>query len=823
MRLIHILLLVMLSSSVLYMGVAWHRALNTVPLPEQQLRRLRDDLRAAERHVAAMAEGLARQRPPGRAVWLRRARARIASLGALRADEAEAAAAVNALQPPQSVSIVVPSGDGGAGTRFEVNATDVAVGGFVMIVAAASVCNCPSLLPGGAAEAILERHTVGDAFTHVYPFRPELGDARGVSDVTRLFADACNGKDSCAVPVHSFQEVAGCRDKLAVDYRCVPPTTDTTVSPPLRHLLTDLLTLTQHSVEARGTLTLSCAAERVQRGVERYVGAVAADRRAARGPAGAGRRTVDVTDTGSDAYSAADVGKRVRGVGPVSYMHEGRALAIWPIQFSVPSSRFHTSIGWKRHGKGGDFAPSIPGNRDTYKHLSNRAGKSVDAAPNDDYFSEYRHSYYCVTRKKKGWDCLRHYEILATGCVPYFVDIHRLPAATMPFFPRKLVMEAMALPGVTFHDTKEGSFLNRTAYTIDHSVFPKERYFKLAAQIQEYARRHMTSEAMAQYVLDALAAEGGPKRARKVLYIHHCYHDFLGDSLWAGFKELEAQGKLDLVADIVPPKELSRGGARGQAASLSDLEKCEYGRKVGSVASADTLKKSGFFRHSLWSGWGNHRSHNAFPRETAVDPQTVPERIAAKEFDAIVYGTVGRTDAWLTHAQKHYRVSEIALMYGGDSAEPLRNVASLTRQGTLFMRENFDEPGGYRNRDSCLDAPGIAETQGFDCCFPQRGGVGFTWSRAGYTGDYNMTSGKGWVRCASEGGTCKCTGELRYGAPELSRWVRVQNQNARATEVRCAQTFAGGVFAVDPVPHHRKQCQCFVSKKDGVNTHLLAR
>eukprot|EP00754_Rhynchopus_humris_P015468 Rhum_TRINITY_DN14441_c4_g2::Rhum_TRINITY_DN14441_c4_g2_i1::g.89281::m.89281 len=422
MRLVHILLFVLLSSSVLYMGVAWHRALNTVPLPERQLRRLRDDLRAAERHVAALAEGLARQRPPGRAVWLRRARARIASLDARRANEAAeaAAAAADASQPPQSVSIVVPSGDGGAGTRYEVNATDAAVGGFVTIVAAASVCNCPALLPGGAAEALLGRHTGGDAFTHVYPFRPELGDVRGVSDVTRLFADACDGKDACTVPVRSFQEVAGCRDKLAVDYRCVPPTTDATVSPPLRHLLTDLLTFTQHAVEARGTLVLSCAAEHVQRGVERYVGAAAAARRVARSPAGAGRRTVEVTDTSSDAYAAADVGKQVRGVGPVSYLFEGRTLAIWPIQFSVPSSRFHTSIGWKRHGKGGDFAASIPGNRDTYKHLSNRAGKSVDAAPNDDYFNEYRHSYYCVTRKKKGWDCLRHYEILATGCVPYF-------------------------------------------------------------------------------------------------------------------------------------------------------------------------------------------------------------------------------------------------------------------------------------------------------------------------------------------------------------------------------------------------------------------
>jgi hypothetical protein len=47
-----------------------------------------------------------------------------------------------------------------------------------------------------------------------------------------------------------------------------------------------------------------------------------------------------------------------------------------------------------------------------------------------------RASYYCLTMCKGGWDTMRHNEILANGCVPYFLDIEHLPRSTMAVFPR---------------------------------------------------------------------------------------------------------------------------------------------------------------------------------------------------------------------------------------------------------------------------------------------------------------------------------------------------------------------------------------------------
>lgn len=36
-----------------------------------------------------------------------------------------------------------------------------------------------------------------------------------------------------------------------------------------------------------------------------------------------------------------------------------------------------------------------------------------------EYNKQYSESYFAVSSKKAGWDCLRHYEIIAAGCIPY--------------------------------------------------------------------------------------------------------------------------------------------------------------------------------------------------------------------------------------------------------------------------------------------------------------------------------------------------------------------------------------------------------------------
>jgi hypothetical protein len=60
----------------------------------------------------------------------------------------------------------------------------------------------------------------------------------------------------------------------------------------------------------------------------------------------------------------------------------------------------------------------------------------------EDYYDEYKRSRFAITTRKGGWDCLRHYEILACGCIPVFTDLESCPSNTMTSFPKSLVLEA---------------------------------------------------------------------------------------------------------------------------------------------------------------------------------------------------------------------------------------------------------------------------------------------------------------------------------------------------------------------------------------------
>lgn len=48
------------------------------------------------------------------------------------------------------------------------------------------------------------------------------------------------------------------------------------------------------------------------------------------------------------------------------------------------------------------------------------------------YYADLQRSWFAVTTKRAGWDCLRHYEQAANGCVPCFRDLDRKPPRCAP-------------------------------------------------------------------------------------------------------------------------------------------------------------------------------------------------------------------------------------------------------------------------------------------------------------------------------------------------------------------------------------------------------
>jgi hypothetical protein len=50
----------------------------------------------------------------------------------------------------------------------------------------------------------------------------------------------------------------------------------------------------------------------------------------------------------------------------------------------------------------------------------------------EDYYADLRSSRFGITTKRAGWDCLRHYELAANGCVPCFRDLGAKPPRCAP-------------------------------------------------------------------------------------------------------------------------------------------------------------------------------------------------------------------------------------------------------------------------------------------------------------------------------------------------------------------------------------------------------
>lgn len=142
----------------------------------------------------------------------------------------------------------------------------------------------------------------------------------------------------------------------------------------------------------------------------------------------------------------------------------------FPIGFAIPEENILKILPEQKKR---EQAFIIPGDTSTYIYKSE-----------SEYYNGYADSKYALTTKKGGWDCLRHYEILANGCIPYFPDIEKCPHYTMHLFPKNIIVETNELI-----KTKK---LNHAAFLYYNNL------------LYQYTKSYLTTKKIAQYVLSIL-------------------------------------------------------------------------------------------------------------------------------------------------------------------------------------------------------------------------------------------------------------------------------------------------------------------------------
>ena len=143
------------------------------------------------------------------------------------------------------------------------------------------------------------------------------------------------------------------------------------------------------------------------------------------------------------------------------------AKNLQPISFGIPKDKIVNNISAKTN-EISNIVPSF-GGKVNWVHNSEEG-----------YYDEYKNSWFAKTSKKGGWDCLRHYEILANGCIPLFENIEDCPPYTLSNFPKTICKT------INKHYNK---FTNQTREQII--------YFLLL-----YTKKYLTTEQIAKKVLN---------------------------------------------------------------------------------------------------------------------------------------------------------------------------------------------------------------------------------------------------------------------------------------------------------------------------------
>ena len=106
---------------------------------------------------------------------------------------------------------------------------------------------------------------------------------------------------------------------------------------------------------------------------------------------------------------------------------QGRWCRVVPASFSIPSEKIRpVDISRKQkrfasHCVDPEVAEAC-GLHTSYAFASEEA-----------YYDDLAASRFAVTTKRGGWDCLRHYEIVAAGALPCFRQLETKPAASAPY------------------------------------------------------------------------------------------------------------------------------------------------------------------------------------------------------------------------------------------------------------------------------------------------------------------------------------------------------------------------------------------------------
>jgi hypothetical protein len=317
---------------------------------------------------------------------------------------------------------------------------------------------------------------------------------------------------------------------------------------------------------------------------------------------------------------------------------------IYPLSYMICDEDIVLGNCEKKHV----WAEVIPGFPETYRF-----------GPNDEkeYRKMYKESRFAFTWKKGGWDCLRHYEILANGCIPVFRDLISCPTDTLNSYPKELIIRANN-ELIPWRDTEE--------YIKKYDYYQKK--------LLQHTRNYLTTSAGARYFLQVLN-QNKIISSPKILFI--CCHEgvnYLREFLFIGCNRL-----------------CKKLGGECIMYPVLDFLYDYY--------SAEDLAN----KHGMGYGYGRRLQKTTEKELNSPSESEICNSIENHDWDYIVFAKVGPDEGangsipnlpYWNRVQEKYTKDEIVFLYGGDEAQDMRTDNVYSRHlkyhaqfGKCFVRE----------------------------------------------------------------------------------------------------------------------------------------
>lgn len=344
-------------------------------------------------------------------------------------------------------------------------------------------------------------------------------------------------------------------------------------------------------------------------------------------------------------------------------------FSIYPMSISIAEEMIAAQVPPKVKS----FGRVIPGNRSTYFGYDQE----------EMYHSDMRDSLFTITCQEVGWDCMRHYEILAAGSLPLFIDIDYIEQQrTEVSFPTSLALHPIRLYQLIAHypsiscaakrtDAYQGQYLiENFTFQYPSEGFDKQLYTALTMATLQLTRNVFSSKEMASYLIQAVQQTckneglrlGENNQIRRVLFLSNNFYDsddYMVDTLLHGLKKLLGEHS-QVVVNVHRRQGTHRNLQQFAADSVLKYKRDLYGHGMTYALKLDTLSVDQF-------GFD----------VSDYDIDHVADMISHHDFDLIIHGSAHRhsvdrpeSDAILTRMWplvcRYYARHEVVLVDGMD-------------------------------------------------------------------------------------------------------------------------------------------------------------